>query len=120
MVTIKLDNVRLHGYHGIHEEERKVMNTFEVCLDVSYYLDDDASFERIEETISYADLYAILQQKIGVPVSLLEKICLDVIREIKNRYPCVRSVEISIYKLQAPIENFQGKVGVTMSRQFEN
>jgi dihydroneopterin aldolase len=118
MVTIKLDNVRLHGYHGIHEEERKVMNTFEVSLDVSY-LDDDASFERIEETISYADLYEILQQKIAVPVSLLEKICLDVIREIKDRYPNVRSVKISIYKLQAPIEHFQGKVGVTMSRQFK-
>ena len=39
--------------------------------------------------------------------------------EIKRRYPAVQSVQISIYKLQAPIERFQGKVGVTVFRQFD-
>jgi 7,8-dihydroneopterin aldolase/epimerase/oxygenase len=119
MITIELHNILLHGYHGIHQEEKKVMNTFEVNLDVSY-LETGSEFDSIEESISYTDLYEIVRQKVQVPVFLLEKICLDIIEAVKEQYPIVKSIRISIHKLQAPIENFQGKVGVSMHREFDD
>ena len=94
------------------------MNTFEVNLDVTYN-EKKAEFERIEDTISYVDLYEIVKQKIQVPVFLLEKICQEIILKIKHQYPFVARISVSIYKMQAPIENFQGKVGVTMRRKFD-
>ncbi|HTQ66653.1 MAG TPA: dihydroneopterin aldolase [Puia sp.] len=119
MITVELHNLILHGHHGIFEEEKKVMNTFEVNLSVKY--DEKRSdFNRIEDTISYVDLYEIVKQKIGVPVFLLEKLCQEIIHKIKNQYPSVREVNISIYKMQAPIENFQGKAGVSMRKKFDD
>jgi dihydroneopterin aldolase len=50
----------------------------------------------------------------------LEKICQDIILKIKNQYPVVTEIRITIYKLQAPIENFIGKVGVTMHQVFKD
>ncbi len=119
MITVELHNLILHGYHGVFEEEKKVMNTFEVSLSVKYD-DKKSDFNSLEDTISYVDLYEIVKQKIKVPVFLLEKLCQGIIRKIKHQYPSVREVNISIYKLQAPIENFQGKVGVTMRKKFDD
>ncbi|MFI5154787.1 MAG: dihydroneopterin aldolase [Chitinophagales bacterium] len=119
MVTVELRNVIMHGHHGIYAEEQEVMNTFEVNLDVSYD-ESDLRFEGLNDTISYVALFDIIQEIIKVPVFLLEKICGDTITKIKTKYPQVRAIQMSIYKLQAPIENFQGKVGVTMHRHFDD
>ena len=119
MVTVQLHNLIMHGHHGVYKEERELMNTFEVNLDVRYD-DKKTDFDKLEDTISYVDLYDIVKQKIQVPVFLLEKICQGIIRKIKHQYPSVKEVSISIYKVYAPIENFEGKVGVTMRKKFDD
>jgi 7,8-dihydroneopterin aldolase/epimerase/oxygenase len=119
MVTIELQHLVFYEHHGIYEEERKVMNSFEVNLTVSY-AETDFVFEKISDTISYVNLFKIVQEKMKEPVFLLEKICLGIILNIKHQYPNVSEVRISIFKLQAPIEHFAGKVGVTMQRSFKD
>jgi dihydroneopterin aldolase len=119
MVTIELQELLFHEHHGIYEEERKVMNSFEVNLSVSY-AELNFVFEKISDTISYVNLFKIVQEKMKEPVFLLEKICLGIILNIKHQYPAVSEVKISIFKLQAPIEHFAGKVGVSMHRSFKD
>jgi dihydroneopterin aldolase len=119
MVTIELQHLIFYEHHGIYEEERKVMNSFEVNLSVSY-ADLNQVFERITDTIGYVNLYKIVQEKMKEPVFLLEKICQGIILNIKHQYPAVSEIRISVFKLQAPIENFVGKVGVTMQRSFKD
>jgi len=36
MITIELQDLIFYEHHGIYEEERRVMNSFEVNLSVSY------------------------------------------------------------------------------------
>jgi dihydroneopterin aldolase len=119
MITIELQNLIFYEHHGVYEEERRVMNSFEVNLSVSY-MDTIPVFEKIADTISYVNLFRIVQEKMKEPVFLLEKICQGIILNIKHQYPAVSEVRISIYKLQAPIEHFVGKVGVTMHRSFKD
>jgi 7,8-dihydroneopterin aldolase/epimerase/oxygenase len=119
MITIELQHLLFYEHHGIYEEERKVMNSFEVNLQVSYE-ENIPVFERISDTISYVNLFRIVQEKMKEPVFLLEKICLGIILNIKHQYPSVSEISISIYKLQAPIDHFVGKVGVTMHRSFKD
>jgi len=118
MITIELRDLIFYEHHGIYEEERRVMNSFEVSLSVSY-MDTIPVFEKISDTISYVNLFRIVQEKMKEPVFLLEKICQGIILNIKHQYPAVSEVKISIFKLQAPIEHFVGKVGVTMHRTFK-
>ena len=117
MVTIELQNLIFYVHHGIYEEERRVMNSFEVNLSVSYP-EMNPVYERISDTISYVNLFKIVQEKMKEPVFLLEKICQGIILNIKHQYPAVSEIRISVFKLQAPIEHFVGKVGVTMHRSF--
>jgi dihydroneopterin aldolase len=119
MITIELRDLIFYEHHGIYEEERRVMNSFEVNLSVSYP-ESDFVFEKISDTISYVNLYKIVQEKMKEPVFLLEKIGQGIILNIKHQYPAVSEIKISIFKLQAPIEHFVGKVGVTMHRSFKD
>ena len=119
MITIELQDLIFYEHHGIYEEERRVMNSFEVNLSVSY-MDTIPVFEKIADTISYVNLFRIVQEKMKEPVFLLEKICQGIILNIKHQYPAVSEIRISIFKLQAPIEHFVGKVGVTMQRTFKD
>lgn len=117
MITVELQHMIFYEHHGIYEEERRVMNSFEVNLSVSYQ-ETSTTYEKIADTVSYVNLFKIVQEKMKDPVFLLEKICQGIILNIKHQYPAVSEVRVSVYKLQAPIEHFVGKVGVTMQRSF--
>jgi dihydroneopterin aldolase len=108
----------VHGYHGVHEEEKKVMNSFEINLDVRFE-EGAAEFLHLQETISYVELFNIVHEEMQVPVLLLERLCSSIVNKIKSRFSFVSEIEISIYKMQAPIKNFQGKLGVSLKKKFD-
>ena len=119
MVTVHLHNLVMHAFHGVYEEEHKTGNNYEVNLDVTYKAKDH-KFERLQDTVNYEGLFAIVKKRMHAPEELLEKVCDGIIRNIKHEYPQVREVTISIYKLQPPIENLQGKVGVSIRKTFDD
>jgi 7,8-dihydroneopterin aldolase/epimerase/oxygenase len=119
MTTIHLHNVIIFAHHGIYDEEKINGNTFEINLDVVYD-DKESAFENIEHTISYEDLYAIVKSQMLIATPLLEKVCLQIINKIKQNHPSVKEVSITMYKLQAPIEGFKGKAGVTIKKKFDD
>lgn len=118
MVTVELNNLILQGHHGVYEEERKLANTFEVNLSVAFD-EKKAVLQNLPDTIDYEELYAIIKQKMSKPGFLLEKICQDIIHTIKKQYSFIKEINISIYKIQVPIENFQGRAGVSIHKKFK-
>ena len=119
MITIQLRDVELHANHGVYEGEDKIGSNYIISLDVSYE-EKDSAFDDINATINYVDLYSIVKNRMQVTTGLLEKICDSIIRHIKHQYAYVYEVNLSIYKLQAPIKDFQGKVGVSMRKRFDD
>ncbi|HEX9510105.1 MAG TPA: dihydroneopterin aldolase [Puia sp.] len=119
MVTVQLHNLIFSGNHGVFKEELATGNTFEVHLDVLYD-EKDRPFESLETIVNYVTLFSIIKQRMHQPSPLLEKIADEIIRKIKEQYPFLREITLSIYKLQAPIGNFQGKAGMTLNKKFED
>lgn len=119
MISVNLVNVHIHAFHGIHEGEEKIGNPYIVNLSVKYE-ERENDFDDINDTVNYVELFNIVQQRMKIPTGLLEKICLNVIRHIKHQYPFVTEVDMSIQKMQAPIHDFQGNVGVSMNKKFDD
>jgi dihydroneopterin aldolase len=118
MVTIELQNIRLQAYHGLYEGEQKTGSPYEVNLKVMYD-EGDVSFDNLKHTINYVDVFEIVKQRMKVATPLLEKLAEDIIRKLKHQYPFATEISISVYKLEPPIENIQGKIGVTMHKRFD-
>jgi 7,8-dihydroneopterin aldolase/epimerase/oxygenase len=118
MISIELKDLRLQAHHGLYAGEHKTGNTYHVDLSVKY---DEGlrTFESLENTINYVKLYEIVSQRMKTSTHLLERLCDDIAKEIKFQYPFIKEINISVYKLQPPIENFEGRVGVTLHKIYE-
>ena len=107
MLTIALSNIRIHGYHGVHEEETKTGGDFEVNMLV-YFKPVHIPVRHLDETIDYTQLYEVIKLRMQKPTKLLETLATEIAQEILNRFSKVEEVSISIKKLNPPIPFFTG------------
>ena len=112
LMEILLQKVRIFGYHGLSHGEDIIGGEFEVSL-IARYVPANITIIKIEETIDYTVLLEIVRQRMRRPAHLLETLATEIASEIIAKFSIVTEVEISIFKLHPPIENFEGSVGVT-------
>jgi dihydroneopterin aldolase len=116
--TVHLNSVCLFGYHGLHEEEKKVGNDFEVTISMRIKgpAEDKIS---INDTIDYAEVYDLVKEIFNQRQDLLETICINISSAIKNGFPQLRKISVQIKKLHPPIASFVGSVGVTYQKKYK-
>lgn len=112
VMEIKLQKVKLFGFHGLDSGEEIIGGEFEVDL-IASYKPAETVIHKIEETLDYTILLRMVNQRMQKPTRLLETLATEIASEIIAKFSIVTAVEISIYKLHPPIENFQGSVGIT-------
>lgn len=117
MISIELKDVTISARHGLYAGESSTGNIYHIDLSVKYD-ETNLAFDSISHTINYVELYDIIKQRMQDSTALLEKLCSEIVQQIKDLYPSVKEVILSVYKIQAPIENFEGKVGVTLHKLF--
>jgi 7,8-dihydroneopterin aldolase/epimerase/oxygenase len=87
MTTIELVGLELHGYHGVNEDERRDGQrfVFDVWLDVP---DGTGAGDRIEDTIDYRDVAALVREvSDGRKFQLLEALAATLVEELLARFP---------------------------------
>lgn len=121
-MEIMLDDLRFFGYHGVFEQETVCGNEFAVDLKVEYpchipsfFSDIQQADERLEDTISYADLYKIVAEEMNKPRKLLETLAVAIAERILKTYPILTKGCVKITKLVAPIGNIDGKTAVKLN-----
>ena len=119
MLTVHLQNLIIHAFHGVYKGEHKAGNNFEVDLSVSYE-EKHVKLDKLENIISYEDLFKLVKKRMEVPTPLLEEIADSIVGKIKHQYSFVKEIKISIFKVEAPIANFQGKPGITLYKKFDD
>ena len=119
MLTVHLNNLQFFARHGIYEGEPEVGGPFEVNLQVLYD-EKDTRFDRLSNILNYEELYNIVKTRMALPTLLLEEVAEAVILAIRHDYSFVLEISISIFKLEPPIPNFRGKVGVTLHKKFDH
>jgi dihydroneopterin aldolase len=119
MLSVHLKDLEFHGYHGLYEGEGKIGNDFMVDLEVKY---DEVSLKMndINSIINYEVLYEIVRKRMAIPSPLLEEVAETIILKVRHKFPVIKEITFSIFKLNPPIEKFVGRVGITMHKRFED
>ena len=89
-LTVELAGVRLFGYHGVEEEERRVGQpfVFDVWLDVP----DTALSDRIEDAVDYREVAAAVREiSDGRSFRLLEALAGAIADTLVDRFPVTRA-----------------------------
>jgi 7,8-dihydroneopterin aldolase/epimerase/oxygenase len=116
-MTITLSGVVLTGVHGLYAEEKLLGNEFRLDLNLSYNIREEV-ISSIDHTIDYVKVYELVKLEFDKPEALLESLAMRMGAVLKQNFPQVRAIEISIQKLHPPLLSFRGSTGVTYKKEF--
>ena len=116
MFTICLNKLKFFAYHGVHAEEALIGTDFEVS--VSIVLNAPEIVQELNDTINYVTVYEIIKRHFAQPEKLLETLAQNITQEIQKIDNRITSINITIDKINAPISNFIGTVGVTYLKSY--
>lgn len=118
LLTIKLNNLRFHAFHGLYHEEQNAGNDFIVNLSVTY-LPAQSIVQTLSETLDYGALFEIIKTEMQKPRLLLETFVMEVAEIIYKRFRVIRTIEISLEKIQVPLSGFSGSAVVSFTKNYE-
>ena len=113
---IALTGLRVHGFHGVYDEERRTGQPFVVDLVLELDLAPAAASDDVADTVHYGELAERVATIVaGEPVSLLETLAARVADEVLADRR-VRALEVTVHKPQAPVPVEFADVSVTLRR----
>ena len=115
-MIIHLHNLKFFSHHGIHEEEKILGTAFEVNVEVE--IKHNNRIDTIHQTIDYVQVYNMVKERMAIATPLLETVLEDLVTKIHQSSTLIKSIAVSIKKINPTIENFSGSVGVSLKKNF--
>lgn len=102
--TIEVNGLRLQGYHGVAEQERRVGNLFEIDVHLTIDLEErELAADDVSATVSYADVIEEVKRQMLTPSALLEHVAWRMARAMMQRFGRVESGMVRVSKLTPPL-----------------
>ena len=102
---IVLNGLQFYGFHGVNPEERSLGQQFVVDLQAELDLSVPAASDRLEDTVSYTDLYRAVKAVMeGEPRNLLESAAGAIVSKVLNEHPQIDAVRVRVHKPRPPIK----------------
>ena len=102
--SIQLHNLEFYAYHGLLPQERVVGGRYRVDVELSLTPPLRALTEDvIDDTVNYAEVYALIRQQMEQPVNLLEHLAHRITKGLYAQFPQIQAVKLSVTKVTPPI-----------------
>lgn len=111
---ISLDNLRFYAFIGVAPEERQTGNEFRVDLKITIPYNRGIENDELEATVSYADLYQVVEAEMKVRHKLLEKTAAEIVKQLRRLYPQILCGSLKIEKTRPPIPGMLGSAAVCL------
>ncbi len=103
MGMIALEGMEFFAYHGFYKEEQKIGNKYAIDLRIYTDLNDAAMSDDLKQTINYETVYTLVKKVMSQKHKLLEHVGYAIINSVRESFPDVDQVEISVSKFNPPI-----------------
>ena len=114
MGIISLEGIEFFAYHGVYAEEQRIGNRYQIDISVTTDFSDAAENDKLSDTVNYGDLYEIISGVMKIKAKLLEHIAQLIISSVRQRYPSIEAVEVSVSKFNPPIGGVCTRAKVTL------
>jgi len=103
MGIIRLKNIRTFSYHGCLEEESKIGSEYSVDLEIKTDLRTSKTSDKLEDTVDYVYLNAIVVEEMAIRSNLLEHVANRIVTRIFKEIAAVSRITLGVSKLNPPI-----------------
>ena len=117
MGKIKINNIRVHAWHGCLKEESIIGSDYRVDLEIHADLSLASESDRLKNTVDYVQLNDIVKEEMGIKSKLLEHVAKRILNRIFREVPMVQSAEVSVSKINPPIGGDVESVSVILSAE---
>ena len=93
---IFIDRMRLHAFHGVMEQERRVGADFEISLRVQYNITRAMESDDVADTLNYAELCQLVSGQMSQPSQLLEHVAGRVAHAVLDAFPQATAVWLKL------------------------
>ena len=109
---IRMEGMKFYAFHGVLPQENLVGANFYIDMKLKTDFTRAAETDELEGTVSYADIYAVVQKEMKTPSKLLEQVCQSIASRILHELPTLTSIESSLFKENPPMGACAQRIGV--------
>ena len=114
LYTIRLQQMEFRAYHGCYDLEQKVGNRFTVDLRIVTELGQVAAEDSVELAVNYLTVYEVVREVMGHTQRTIERVAMNIIEALKERFPQIEQVTCTVAKLAPPLGGKLHSVSVTL------
>jgi dihydroneopterin aldolase len=112
--TISLKGLEFYAYHGCFREEKIIGTRFRVDADLQCCVQEAALTDDVHKTVNYQQVYAEIKQIVDQPTNILETIAYRIVTRLRQVFPKIEQVKVTVYKLNPSIGGQTESVSVTV------
>lgn len=114
-LRIQLESMRFFAYHGVLEQERRVGNNYRLELSATLNAYGSLYSDELSDTISYAEVYALVEREMAEPSLLLEHVLGRIAHRLFEAFSMIEGLELSLAKVKPPFKADLGAASVYLS-----
>ena len=114
MGIIHVRGIRCYAYHGCLPEEAVIGAEYKIDVWLQADLDKAAGSDRLEHTIDYCAVHAIVMREMGRPSKLIEHACGRILSALRQELPAVQKAKVRLTKINPPLNGDVRDVSVML------
>ncbi|RUT32968.1 dihydroneopterin aldolase [Arsenicitalea aurantiaca] len=113
---IILRDLGFYGYHGLMSEENRLGQRFFIDLTCGVDLSAPGRTDLVGETISYAEIYEVVQRAFEKRCKLIEAVGENIADAVFTRFRAIEWIIVRVRKPEAPIAMVMGEAAIELHR----
>ena len=113
MGVIAVSGIKLYAFHGCMKEEAKIGSNYEIDVVLESNFSDAAMTDDLTKTVDYVSINKIVSEEMAIRSKLLEHVAQRIIDKLSDNHPEIVSMQVSVAKLNPPINGNVDRVVVT-------
>lgn len=101
--TIFVNDIQLHAYHGVMQQEQLTGNDYLVSVSAQYPIDKAITTDEVQHTLNYAMVYDIVKEEMGISSKLVEHVAGRIAQHLMKQFADISAVRVRVTKLNPPM-----------------
>lgn len=103
MNKIFIKGLRIYAHHGVMPQETTIGAYFIIDITITTDFNSAIETDELDGTISYADVFAIIQHEMSIPSKLLEHVAGRIVKALFAEYKKISEINITLTKENPPM-----------------